>query len=117
MMKRIKEYLQTIKYFVIDTWGWCNSLFIYYFRSIKKVGIFYGYCSYYWASKYAEKRTKNWKCKWDQSGKKQGVFPIADSKLITCSVLELKGLKKRKLINKNFKPRKAIKKSYYTTKY
>jgi hypothetical protein len=116
MREKIKIKLELIKYFFIDSYGWCRSLFVCVFRNIKKPGIFYGYASYFWACKYADKRTRNWQTKWDQSGKQQGVFPLEQTKLITCSKLELKIFKKKKLISKKLKPRKAIKKSYYTTK-
>jgi hypothetical protein len=110
-----KEKIEITKYFFIDVYGWVNSLFIYTFRSIKRPAVFYGYSSFWFAQKYADKRTKGWKCKWDQSGKQQGVLPIADTKLIVCSKLELEMFKKKGLISKKSKPRKAIKKAYYAT--
>jgi hypothetical protein len=113
--EQLKLKIQIIKYFFLDIFGWIHSLWIYCFRSIKIPGIFYGYCAYYWASKYAEKRTKNWDREWDQAGKKQGVLPLSQDKLITCSAMELKAYKKAKLVSNNIKPRKLIKKSYYTT--
>lgn len=114
--ERIKEWLQIVGYFFIDCWGWLCGLCIYCFRSIQRPGIFYGYGSYFWAGKYAEKRTRKWRPEWDQDGKVQGTFPIMETKLLVCSKLELNIYKKNKLVNKNLKPRKAIKKSYYTTK-
>lgn len=110
-----KETLKAIGYFFVDCFGWILSLLIYVFRPISRPGIFYGFSAYYWAGKYAEKRTNKWKCYWDQDGKQQGVFPLTDTKLLVCSKLELTVYKKKGLIDKKFKPRKAIKKSYYTT--
>lgn len=115
ILNKTKEIIQRIKFFFIDTFGWCKSLWIFLFKDIRRPGIFYGYQSYYWASKYAEKRTRKWKCKWDQKGRQQGTFPIEDIKLLVCSALELKLYKKAGIISKKLKPRKAIKKSYYTT--
>ena len=112
---QIKTYFKQILYFLIDTFGWCRSLCVYLFRNIKKPGTFYGYSNYYWACKYADKRSKGWKCSWDQQGKKQGVFPLAEVTLLVCSALELKQFKKKVPKARNLKPRKAIKKSYYTT--
>lgn len=111
----MKEKLQLVKYFFIDSFGWCRSLFIVVFKSIKRPGVFYGYYSYFWACKFAQKRTNKWKPKWDQMGKKQGVLPLNDTHLIVCSAAELVHYKKKKLINKKIKSRKAIKKSYYTS--
>lgn len=113
---RLKLRIQLIGYFFVDTFGWVKSVWIYTFRSIERPGIFYGYCSYYWASKYAEKRFNGWHPEWDQAGRQQGTFPIGDIKLLVCSKLELEIYKKKHLVNKNLKPRKAIRKSYYTTK-
>jgi hypothetical protein len=112
----MKEKLQLIKYFFIDTFGWCRSLWLFLFRSIRKPAVFYGYNSYFWACKYAQKRTDKWKARWNQAGKKQGVFPLNDTHLYVCSAAELKLLKKRNIVNKKLNPRKAIKKSYFTTK-
>jgi len=111
----MKDKIKIIGYLFYDVYGWCRSLLVYVFASIKHPSVFYGYCAYYWASKFADRRTACWKPKWDQSGKQQGVFPIGDVKLIVCSKLELKLFKKKGIVSKNFKPRKAIKKSYYTT--
>lgn len=115
MKINFKEKFQLIKFFFIDSYGWARSLFLFIFRSIKRPCVFYGYANLYWATKYANKRTKNWKTKWDQSGKQQAVFPIGELNLLTCSKMELRLYKKKKLINKKLNPRKAMKKSYYTT--
>ncbi len=115
MKIQIKETVQLIGYFFYDVFGWLRSLFIYLFKSIRKPGIFYGYSSYWFACKYAERRSRKWKSEWDQMGRQQGVFPIGDIKLIVCSHMELKVYKKKGILKSNFKPRKAIKKSYYKT--
>ena len=111
----MKTKIQQIKFFFIDVWGWVRSLFIYCFRTIKRPAIFHGYSSYYWACKFADKRTKKWSHKWDQMGRIQGVLPIDDTHLIVCSKAELKFYKKKKIVNKKLHLRKAIKKSYYNT--
>ena len=112
----MKEKLQIIKYFIIDSIGWVHSLWVYCFRDIARPGVFYGFNSYYWASKYATKRFHHWHPEWDQSGRQQGVFPLGDIKLIVCSKMELNIFKKKGLVSKKMKPRKAIRRSYYTTK-
>lgn len=122
MKEKIKSFidkqvwLKLTGYFFIDCWGWVRSLFVFCFRNIKKPGIFYGYCSYYWSQKYADRRTRNWRAKWDQSGKQQGVIPLGETKLLVCSKLELKALQKKGFANKKINARKAIRKSYYLTK-
>ena len=114
--ERIKLYLQLTGYFFVDTLGWVRSLWICTFRSILKPAIFYGYGSYEWASRYADKRFSKWRPEWDQAGRQQGTFPLGEIKLLVCSKMELEIFKKKGLVSKNLKPRKAIKKSYYTTK-
>lgn len=113
---KAREYLQLTGYFFVDIWGWVRSLWICTFRSIVKPAIFYGYGSYEWASKYAEKRFTKWRPEWDQAGRQQGTFPLGEIKLLVCSKMELEIFKKKGLVSKNLKPRKAIRKSYYTTK-
>ena len=112
----MKEKLQIIKYSIIDSIGWIRSLWIYCFQSIEHPGVFQGFGSYYWALKYAEKRFSKWHPEWDQAGRQQGTFPLGEIKLLVCSKMELEIFKKKGLVSKNMKPRKAIKKSYYTTK-
>lgn len=112
---KVKLWAQLTGFFITDCWGWVRSLWIFCFRSITRPGIFYGYSHYWWACKYAEKRTRKWQPEWDQSGRQQGTFPIEEVKLLVCSKLELEIYKKAHLVKQNLKPRKAIKKSYYTT--
>ena len=109
------ETLKVIAFFFIDCYGWVRSLFCYLFAPITRPCIFYGYSAYYWSSKFADRRMVKWHPEWDQSGRQQGVFPLGDVKLLVCSKMELEVYKKKGLIDKKFKPRKAIKKSYYTT--
>jgi len=116
LLKKLEETIMIVGYFLVDFYGFLRSFFIYSFQTIKKPGIFYGCGSYYWSCKYAEKRSKRWKPFWDQMGRKQGTFPFDDTKLIVCSQMELKMIKKRGGIDKKAKPRKMIKKSYYSTK-
>ena len=115
IISKAKELVKKVKLSIIDSVGFIKSCFIIVFHPISKPGIFTGYLSFWFAKKYADKRTKKWKDKWDQSGKKQGVLPLTDTSLIVCSASELKYFKKRKLINGKINPRKAIRKSYYKT--
>ena len=109
------ETLKVIAFFFIDCYGWVRSLFCYLFAPITRPCVFYGYKSYFWASQFADRRMVKWHPEWDQHGRQQGVFPLGDVKLLVCSKMELEVYKKKGLIDKKFKPRKAIKKSYYTT--
>jgi hypothetical protein len=113
---KLKERIKLLGYFFVDTWGLIRSVYLVCFQTVKKPGIFFGYYHYFFASKFAEKRSRKWKSHWDQMGKKQGTFPFDDTKLIVCSQMELKMIKKRGGLDKKAKPRKMIKKSYYSTK-
>lgn len=106
---------QAINNSFIDSFGWLRSLWIYCLGDITRPGIFYGYQSYKWASMYAEKRANKWRSEWDQSGRQQATFPFRDTSLIVCSKMEMKVLKKKGLIDRDVKIKRAIKKSYYTT--
>ena len=116
LIEKLKETIKIVGYFLIDIYGFIRSFFVYSFQTIKKPGIFFGYYHYFFASKFAEKRSRKWKSHWDQMGKKQGTFPFDDTKLIVCSQMELKMIKKRGGLDRKAKPRKMIKKSYYSTK-
>lgn len=76
----------------------------------------YGYGAFYFAKKYADRRTRRWKAHWDQAGRLQAVSPFNDTQLFVYSKLELKELQKRKILNRKLKPKKAIRAAYYKTK-
>jgi hypothetical protein len=74
--------------------------------------IFYGYAHFYFAKKYADKRYRKYPATLDRLGKQQLVFPISDERLITCSRLEFKALRKRGYINKKRNYTKYLKEKY-----
>jgi hypothetical protein len=90
-----------------------QSIYYLYFSTIRYSRIFAGYFHWYFACKYADKRSRRWKAKWDQSGRKQGVFPYTDTTLMVCSQGELRLWQKKKLIKNNKNPKRLIKKAYY----
>lgn len=114
-MDTIKLWILQIKFFIVDAFGWFRSLLIYLFRPIRFPAAFYGYQNYDWAVRYAEKRANNWPPNWDQMGKQQAVLPLSELSLLVASRLEIELYRKKGLVRKDIKPRKLVKKSYYTT--
>jgi hypothetical protein len=121
-MTRLERHIDNFKKLIFklficlwDSLGLLKSIRIYLFRDISKPGVFRGYHSFWFACKYADKRTKKWKSKWDQSGKRQAVNPFGNTELIVCSAMELKYYNKKKLFKRRINPRKSIRKAYYTT--
>jgi hypothetical protein len=114
-MNKIKIALFKFLCYFIHLFQFLQGAWYLYFGSIKKARVFAGYNSYQFACAYANKRTKKWKASWDQSGRKQGVFPYSDTSLIVCSKMELKYMGKRRLIKNKMNPNKLIKKAYYVT--
>ena len=100
---------------IVDAWGWTRSLWICKFKSIRHPATFRGFNYLKWACQYADKRSSRWRPEWDQSGRRQGIFPFREGSLIVCSAMELKAMKKMGVIGNKTKPRKAIKKALYTT--
>ena len=112
----IKKTWQPIEWFFVDCYGWCRSIFILCFKGIKLARIFYGYNHYNFASRYAEKRDRKWKSRYDQMGKVQGIFPI-EEKLLVCSRLEIRYYQKAGLVSKQASYSKVFKKgNYYKSK-
>lgn len=107
----LKKAAKKVKEFIIDVWGFVKSALRYY-RSIKRVGKFEGYCAYWFAQQFKAMRENGWQAKWDQMGRQQGIFPLDETRLIVCSKMELKVFKKKGLISKSINPRKLMKKSY-----
>jgi len=118
MKDKVKKTIIASKEFCIDIFGWVRSLWILCFRSIYKPGIFYGYSVYWFAKRYAEKRTAKWPANYDQAGKLQGMFPVGDTKIIICSTMELKLFQKAGMITEGINVRKYFKRrNYYKTDY
>ncbi len=111
--KWINKILTSIKHFIVDTWGWIRSLWIYSFRRIKKPAIFFGHSAYWFARHYAQRRDKRWKMGWDQSGKRQGIIPFDDTRIIVCSRMELKNFQTNGMIKNVVSINGLFKKSSY----
>ena len=75
-VKYLKHNYILFKLFISDCFGFIRSFFIFNFNSVRKPAVFDGFKSYYFACKYADKRSNNWKTNWDQMGKKQVVIPF-----------------------------------------
>jgi len=109
----LKKYYPEVKEFCIDLYGWFRSLLILIFCSIKKPHIFYGFSVWYFATHFARKRDKKWKTRWDQNGKRQGIFPIGETKIIVCSKLEIKIFQRRGLLKRAINYNRIFKKATY----
>jgi hypothetical protein len=105
-----------INNFLTDTKGMFHNIWIASFTGIKKPGIFYGYFNYKYATKYANKRYKEWPSDWDQLGRQQGILPFDDLRLLVCSPKEMKDYQKRGLLSTEKNYKKYFKHNYYQTK-
>ena len=94
LIKKILSFITgkytIFKIFCVDIFGWCRSVIIWTFHTIKKPAIFYGFSAWWFAKAFARKRDNHWKMGWDQNGKRQGIIPVDDIKIVVCSRLELK---------------------------
>jgi len=112
-MKKIKEIQQKAEIFFIDLWGWFCSVYIFLFGSIKKAHIFYGFSVWWFATHFAKRRDRRWKSKWDQNGKRQGIIPVSDTKIIVCSKLEVKLFQRRGILKRAINYNHIFKKATY----
>ncbi len=113
-LKEIKDELRAVSGIFVNTWR-------FLFAPITRPTFFHGYTHYYFAKKFAEKRTRRYKG-YDQNGKVHAVFPFNDIDLVVLNKIELKALKKRyktlSWMALKMNPRKYIKRnSYYKTEY
>ena len=115
--KKIKTSIidlwKKIEIFFIDLYGWIRSLWILMFCSIKTPHTFYGFSVWWFATNFARKRDRRWKANWDQNGKRQGIIPIADTKIIVCSKLEVKLFQRRGALKRTVNYNHIFKKATY----
>jgi len=115
-----KNIFAEIKAFPRQFGGLLASMWHYIFTPITKPSIFWGYWAYYFATWYAEKRTRKWPPKYDQNGSINGVFVYSEDTLIVLNKMEIKNMKKLSPAAsplRKINPRKFLNRaSYYKTK-
>jgi len=116
MWTNMKLIAKLIARFFNNCYGWCRSVIIVKFLTIKRVRVLYGYDHYELAKKLCHRRNKGWKDAWDQLGKTQSVFPYGEEKLLICSPMEMKFFQKRGYISGKKYYTKIVKTAYYSIK-
>lgn len=126
-MKKIKTVLLRIKNKLrlawqwiagecIMIWHWIKNLFFVYLTTKSQLRIFEGYGHWWFAKKYADRRTKisriNKKC----GGKTHYALPWGDYSLIVLNRLELRNLKNKRYCSKNINIVKILENAYYISK-
>jgi hypothetical protein len=112
---KLKKLIFKVFCILWDSMCFIRSVYCCYLMGIKRPRIFSGYLHWRLACIYADKRSKKWKCNWDQSYKRQGVFAWRDYSLIVCSQKELKIWEKKKLLQMKVNYKKIFKNAYYLT--
>jgi len=115
-LNRLPEWVLNIGFTIEYYFGGLRSMWICKFRPIKKAAIFYGHKSGDFAIRYAHRRHRKWKQKWDGKGRVQAVVIFEKTRLVVCSELEVKRFQHAGIIDKHLVARNVVKRAVYNTK-
>jgi hypothetical protein len=108
---------QHIKSFFFHIKLWIRNFWFVFFTTKSQFHVFYGYGHYWFAKKYADKRTKISNIqKHAGGGKKHHVLPWGQYSLAVINRLEINEFKSRGILKKGINILTLIEQSYYTTK-
>jgi hypothetical protein len=96
-------------------WHWIRNIFFVYFTTKSRIRIFQGYGHYWFAKKYADRRTRISRINKYAGGKRHYVLPAGDYSLAVISRLEINFLKKKGYY-KGMDILKVLENAYYITK-
>jgi hypothetical protein len=91
-------------------WAWVKNLFFVYGTTKSRLRIFTGYGHYWFAKKYADRRTEI------QGGKWHYVIPVGDYSLAVVNKLEMRYLKNKGILSKGLDYVKLLENAYYTSR-
>lgn len=121
-MKKLKKPLSNIELiilligrFFVNCYGYPRNIWLANFGSIRRPRVLYGYHHWESAKRLCDRRTKNWKAKYDQLGGQSGVFPYGNESLLVASKLELKRFQKLGGMSRDRNYTKYFRKAYYVT--
>ena len=111
----MKKKLQAIWAEIVLIGKWINNLFFVFLTTKTEPHVFYGYGHYWFAQKYADRRTKMSMLNKYCGGKFHYVLPAGNYSLIVLNSDEIQNARKRGVINKSFTIDKVLKAAYYVS--
>ena len=100
----------------IMIWHWFKNLCFLFLTTKSEPKIFQGYCHWWFARKYADKRSKMSRVNKVCGGKRHFVLPGSDYSLIVLNKIEMNSLRSRGIISKKVNINEIFKQAYYLTK-
>jgi hypothetical protein len=97
-------------------WSWIKNLFFVFLTTKSTVRIFYGYGHWWFAKKYADRRSRMSKVNKVARGKRHYVLASGDYSLVVLNRIEIMNLKAKGVINKSLNIHEILKNAYYITK-
>lgn len=97
-------------------WQWVKNLCFIFLTSKSEPRIFQGYGHWWFAKKYADRRSRMSRVNKVCGGKRHYVLPWSDYSLIVINRAELNALKARRIVRKAFNVNEVFKQAYYLTK-
>jgi hypothetical protein len=97
-------------------WMWIKNLFFVFATTKSQAKVFQGYGHWWFARKYADKRTEISKINTYCGGKHHYVLPVGEYSLAVFNSLELDDLRRKGLIKRSFTIDKVLKSAYYVAK-
>ncbi len=116
LKEKIKRGYSNVAGEVAMWWLWIKNLFFVYATTKSQIRIFKGYMHYWFAQKYADKRTKISMINKVCGGKRHYVLPAGDYSLVVLNRLELQALKGKGYYSKQMNIVEVHKNAYYISK-
>ena len=115
-MKKIKRAWRWIVGESQMIWTWIDNFAFVFLTTKSKMRMFQGYGHYWFAKKYADKRTKISMLNKVAGGKRHYVFPVGSYSLLVANRLEVKSLQSRGMLSKKVDIVYFLENAYYISK-
>jgi hypothetical protein len=106
---------QSFTGFFAMIWTWIKNLFFVFLTTRSEPHGFIGWNHYWFAQRYADRRTKISKINKYCGGKWHYVIPSGDYLLIVLSSIEIRNARKKGFLNKHFTIEQILKSAYYVS--
>lgn len=116
MKNRLKRMWRAIAGEAKMIWLWIKNLCFVFLTTKSESRVFVGYGHYWFAKKYADKRTKISMLNKVAGGKRHYVIPVGNYELVVINRLELKYLQSKGVLSNRLNIVKLLENAYYISK-
>jgi hypothetical protein len=115
-MKRLIKFWNKTKDIALKLWIWVVNFAFVFFTTKSRLRVFTGYGHFWFAKKYANRRTKINSPDGVTGRRRHYVIPSGDYSLVVLNRSEINSLKARGILSKNTNIIKLLENAYYISK-